>query len=194
MNKKNKQLVPICFIAAVLIFAVIVFTISRSKLEEYSEIKAQLLKNSIEEKNLEEHVNKLEVAQKEEELKLKSLKSIYESNLDSSDETLGVFGNMFEEIIKGAQKNGLMIRSVEYDMRPQYDPIYMSASDKYNACELKFFFVGTYGQLQSFLADLNNNFSYLVYLSNLNVTVFDENPDYLLINMSVNLYSKKLEK
>ena len=100
---------------------------------------------------------------------------------------------MFEEIIRKAQKNGLMIRSIEYDMRPATDPIYLENPEAYNACELKFFFVGSYAQLQTFLSDMNNNFGYLTYISKLNITAFTSNTDYLLINISITLYSKKAE-
>ena len=64
-------------------------------------------------------------------------------------------------------------------------------ADTYNACELKFFFVGTYSQLQSFLSEINNNFEYLTFVSKLSVTAFAKNTDYLLINTSITIYSKK---
>ena len=78
-------------------------------------------------------------------------------------------------------------------MRPANDPIYIENPEIYNACELKFFFVGSYSQLQAFLSDMNNNFKYLTYISKLNITAFTSNTDYLLINISITLYSKKNE-
>ena len=101
---------------------------------------------------------------------------------------------MFEEIIKRAQSNGLLIRSIEYDMKPADDPIYMEYSDTYNVCQLKFFLVGSYSQLQAFLNGINNNFEYLTSISKLNVTAFRANTDYLLINLGITLYSKKQQK
>lgn len=193
MNKKNKQLVPICFALAILLFFIIIFVVVKPKYEEYSEMQIRATKNDFERQSLEEQIKKIDEQKEAENLKLKSLKPIYETNLDSSTENLGMFGNMFEDIIKKAQNNGLLIRSIEYDMRPANDPIYMESSEVYNACELKFFFVGSYAQFQAFLADMNNNFEYLTYFSNLNITAFKGNTDYLLINFSITLYSKKPE-
>ena len=194
MNKKNKQLVPICFALAALLFFVIIFVVLKPKYEEFAEMKLRASKNNVERESLEEKIKKLDAEKEAENLKLKSLKPIYESTLESSTENLGIFGNMFEEIIKKAQKNGLMIRSIEYDMRPALDPIYKENPEVYNACELKFFFVGSYAQLQAFLSDMNNNFNYLTYISKLDITAFTSNTDYLLINISITLYSKKAEQ
>ncbi len=194
MNKKNKQLVPICFALAALLFFVIIFVVLKPKYEEFAEMKLRASKNNVERESLEEKIKKIDAEKEAENLKLKSLKPIYESTLESSTENLGIFGNMFEEIIKKAQKNGLMIRSIEYDMRPALDPIYQENPEAYNACELKFFFVGSYTQLQAFLSDMNNNFNYLTYISKLDITAFTSNTDYLLINISITLYSKKAEQ
>ena len=194
MNKKNKQLVPICFALAALLFFVIIFVVLKPKYEEFAEMKLRDSKNNVERESLEEKIKKIDAEKEAENLKLKSLKPIYESTLESSTENLGIFGNMFEEIIKKAQKNGLMIRSIEYDMRPALDPIYQENPEAYNACELKFFFVGSYTQLQAFLSDMNNNFNYLTYISKLDITAFTSNTDYLLINISITLYSKKAEQ
>ena len=195
MNKKNKQLIPLCFVIAIIIFAVILFLVCKPKFDEYNETQIRVSKNKVERENLESKVQKIEDAKKAEQLKLSSLKPIYEAAAgSSSDESLRMFGNMFEDIIRIAQKNGLLIRSIEYDMRPMDDPVYIDYSDMYNVCELKFFFVGSYTQLQSFFSDMNNNISYLTYISSLNITAFTENTDYLLINTSITLYSKKPEQ
>ncbi len=195
MNKRNKQIVPLCFLIAIVIFAVILFLVCKPKIDEYQEIQIRSAKNKIEREDLEARIQKIEDAEKEEKLKLQSLKPIYESPAsNTSNENLGIFGNMFEDIINIAQKNGLLIRSIEYDMRPAEDPIYIESPDLYNVCELKFFFVGSYSQLQSFFSDINKEISYLTYISNLNITAFTENTDYLLINTSITLYSKKPEQ
>lgn len=194
MNKRNQQLVPLIVALAVLIFAGTLFVVLKPKFEEYNDAKRRIENDRAARVKLEADLSKIEIKNKEQEVKLKAIKPIYESAIDSQNENLGIFGNMFEEIIRKAQKHGLLIRSIEYDMRPGTDPIYENASDSYNACELKFFFVGTYKQLQDFLGDMNTNFVYLTYLSKLSVTAFDGNTDYLLINTSFTLYSKKTEE
>lgn len=193
MNKKNKQLVPIIFIASILIFALIVFFAVSPKFEEYQEAQIKYSKMNVDRDKLEDQISQIKSEQEQENIKLQSLKTVYQAEIESSNDNLGMFGNMFDEIIKNAQKNGLLIRSIEYDMRPEADPIYSENADSYNVCELKFFFVGTYSQLGSFLADIHNGFQYLVYISKLDVTAFSSNTDYLLINTSLTLYSKKPE-
>lgn len=194
MNKKNQQLVPAVLLVALLILVGIVFFAIKPKWEEFNEEKVRIEGEQATRTKLESDLNQIETQKREQEMKLKSLKPIYESAIDSQNEHLGIFGNMFEEIIKKAQKHGLLIRSIEYDMHPAADPIYDSAPESYNACELKFFFVGTYKQLQDFLNDMNKNFSYLTYFSRLSITAFEGNTDYLLINTSFTLYSKKTEE
>lgn len=191
MNKKNKQLVPAIFALSILIFALIVFFTLGPKFEEYNEAQIKNTKINVDRENLEDQVSKIKAEQEQEDIKMQSLKTVYKSEIESSSDNLGMFGSMFDEIIKLAQNNSLRIRSIEYDMRPASDPIYTENEDSYNVCELKFFFVGTYSQLGSFLADINNRFQYLVYLSKLDVTAFASNTDYLLISSSITLYSKK---
>ena len=194
MNNKNKQLVPICFLTAIIIFILIVFTVLRNKWDEYTEAKEMAERSTRELKALEEQDNKTQQLREQNEMKLRSIKQIYQSNLDSENENLGMFGTMFEDIIKRIQYNGLLIRSIEYDMHPATDAVFSGYSDEYNVCELKFFLVGSYAQLQAFLSEMNNNFEYLISFSKMNVTAFTGNSDYIIANISINLYSKKPSK
>ncbi len=191
MNKRNKKLVPAVFALSTLIFILIVFFTINPKFEEYQEAQIKNSKINVDRENLEDQITKIKAEQEQEDIKMQSLKTVYKSEIESSNDNLGMFGSMFDDIIKLAQNNSLLIRSIEYDMRPETDPIYAENSDSYNVCELKFFFVGTYSQLGAFLADINNRFQYLVYVSKLDVTAFASNTDYLLINSSITLYSKK---
>ncbi len=191
MNKKNKQLIPICFLTAIIIFVLIIFTITKTIWEEYSEAKEMAERSTKELQTLEERYDKTQQIRTQEEVKLKSIKQVYQSDLNSANENLGMFGTMFEDIIKRIQYNGLLIRSIEYDMHPSGDAVFSGYSDQYNVCELKFFLVGSYAQLQAFLNEMNNNFEYLISFSKLNITAFTGNTDYILVNMSITLYSKK---
>ncbi|MCD7739729.1 MAG: hypothetical protein LUH11_00045 [Candidatus Gastranaerophilales bacterium] len=191
MNKKFNQYVPICIILAIVVCIVIIFVICSTKYNEYNEAKTKSVRNSLEREKLEREAKSAEEEKQAEAMKLKSIKPIYETDINSTTENLSVFGKMFEEIIKKAQQDGLLIRSIEYNMHPETDPVYINAQESYNVCDLKFFFVGSYSQLQSFLTDLNNNFPYLIYLSAINVSAFPSNTDYLLIKTTITLYSKK---
>ena len=193
MNKNLNQYVPLVGIGAIILAVVMIIVFTKDLLTEFNESKAAISDYERQVQAKEKEINAIDTAIEEEKLKLKSLKPVYESEIDSTSENLGIYGDMFEKLVKGAQRNGLMIRSIEYNMTPENDPLMQEHSDTYNACELKFFFVGTYSQLQSFLSEVNNNFEYLTYVSKLSVTAFSKNTDYLLINTSLTMYSKKPE-
>lgn len=191
MNKKYTQLVPLVIFAAVAIFIIIIVAISSGRYNQYRET---IDANKNDKSTIEQHekeISDIEIRQEAENKKLKTLKPIYESQISSSTESMSIYGSMFEDVIKKAQTNGLMIRSIEYNMEPDNDPLISDYSDTYNACELKFFLVGTYSQLQSFLVSLNDNYEHLMYISRLNVTAFSANTDYLLIDTAITIYSKK---
>ena len=193
MNKKYNQYVPFVLIAAILLIGFIVFMGTKDTLTEFNEAQSAISNYERKIKEKENEISALDKAMNQEKVKLQSIKPVYETDLDSANKNLGIYGNMFENLVKRAQSNGLMIRSIEYNMTPENDPLLTDSADKYNACELKFFLVGTYSQLQGFLMEVNNNFEYLVSISKLSVTAFDRNTDYILANTSITLYSKKPE-
>lgn len=193
MNKKYNQYVPFVLIAAILLIGFIVFMGTKDTLTEFNEAQSAISNYERKIKEKESEISALDKAMNQEKVKLQSIKPVYETDLDSANKNLGIYGNMFENLVKRAQSNGLMIRSIEYNMTPENDPLLTDSADKYNACELKFFLVGTYSQLQGFLMEVNNNFEYLVSISKLSVTAFDRNTDYILANTSITLYSKKPE-
>ncbi len=194
MNKKNKQIVPLCFLIAIVVFFAILYTMSSAIFEEYKNANDSQSAVKAEFENYKIKYDQSKEKKEKDEIQLQSIKPVYETTENSDNENLGVFGTMFEDIIKKAQYNGLLIRSIEYDMRPADDSIFLNYSDSYNVCELKFFFVGTYAQLKTFMNELLSNFKYLISISRLNITSFTGNTDYILINMSITLYSKKPTK
>ncbi len=192
MNKQlKKQIIPLCILVSVLIFIGIVFSTVKPLIEEFNNAKNDKANAEQQARELEEQDKILKEKNTKEEMKLRSIKQIYETNQASANENLGMFGNMFEDIIKRVKYNGLLIRSIEYDLKPAFDPLYQKFPESYNACELKFFLVGTYSQLQTFLVELNNNFPYLITVSKLDISSFSGNTDYILIGLSLTLYSKK---
>ncbi len=193
MNNNKTLLVPICIFTSIVIFLGLILLLVKEPIAEYQELTKKEIRQDNEFQNLEKRIGEIQTAQEQEELQLKSIKHIYEAKNNSTD-NLSVFGNLFDDIINLAQSNKLLIRSIEYDMNPTSDPILAEYSDIYNVCELKFFLVGTYEQFQAFLAGINNNFDYLTSLSKINITTFQANTDYLLINFGITLYSKKPAK
>ncbi len=191
MKKLKQNIGVICIVVAILIFILIVKTIVEEPFNEYSAQMATRDSNIAKLENYEKQKQELEKKEAEEENQLKKFKPFYKAPANSEQNSPGLYGNMFDSIIKIAQSNGLMIRSIETDMNPSYAPLFAANSDKYFACEFKFFFIGTYAQLQSYLNDMINKFEYMMSISKLNVTAFSENPDYLLIKISFTLYAQK---
>lgn len=191
MNKNNQKYVPICYLLAAIIFFVVLYMFCQPKFEEYNQSKNSASSSERQKTELAEKLKKIESEKALSDMKMKNLKTIVETNVDSSAANLGMFGNLFETIINKCRANGLFIRSIEYDLNPSSDPIYQENAD-YNVCELKLTLVGEYAKLKTFLADLNT-VENLIYISKMDVSAFTGNTDYLLINISINLYSKKAQ-
>ena len=192
MNNSNQKYVPFVYAAAVLLGLLVLWFIVYPKWNEYQAAKENAASSAREKESLQQQVNDIESKQALDEMKMKNIKTIVETNVSSSDENLAMFGNMFEQILGKVQSNGIHIRSIEYDLSPQLDPIYALNADGYNVCELKLTLVGSYGQLKTFISDLNG-LEHLLYISKMDVTAFSGNTDYLLAKLSINLYSKKAE-
>ena len=191
MKNLKQNLGMLCLAAAVLFIVAIVYFIVQEPLSEYNDQMATKESNTAKLVSYEKQKQEIDAKVAAEENELKKFKPFYESQSASDKNEPSLYGTMFDEIIKLAQANGLMIRSIETDMNPTYDPVFTNYSKDYNACEFKFFFVGSYTQLQSYLSDVLNKFKYMISISKLNVTSFSENPDYLLIKVSFTLYAKK---
>ncbi len=192
MNKVNQKYVPLCYVLAVVIFFAVIYFFCQGKFDEYNQAKNSLASSSKEREQLEKQIKQIEADEALAAMKMKNLKTIVETNVDPSAANMGMFGNLFEVIITKARTDGLLIRSISYELNPENDPIYRENAG-YNVCELKLSLVGEYVKLKQFLMDLNN-IENLIFLSKLDVSAFQANTDYLLINMSINLYSKKVQQ
>ena len=191
MNKKNNPYVLACFVVAAVMCVALMYFFIQPAFLAYDEESKGKVSTEKELKKLSERAEKEKQRRAEEELNLKSIKQIYESGVSGETDGLSAFGTMFDDIIKLAQQNNLFIRSIEYDTKPADSTIYTDFNDQYNVCKLKFFFVGKYPNLRTFLNDITNNFKYLISVSDLNITAFANDTDYILIKMSLTLYSKK---
>ncbi len=187
--KKNKFLVPGCIILSIVIFITIIYSVVNSTITANADLnqKTKSLDQQITTKQEEAKV--IERQNNENEMKLKSIKQMYQTT-NGTASNMSVFGPMFNDIIKAAQTNKLMIRSIEYQMQPVGDAILNINSTSYNACELNLFLVGTYPQLRNFLNQIVNDYNYLISISNLEVTAFSGDTNYILANTSIVLYSK----
>lgn len=191
MNKKNNPYVLACFVVAVVMCIALIYFFVQPAYMSFDEESKSRVSTEKELKTLSERAEKEKQRRAEEEMNLKSIKQIYESGYSGESDGLSAYGTMFDDIIKLAQQNNLFIRSIEYDTKPIDNSIYNSFSEQYNVCKLKFFLVGKYPNLRTFLNDITNNFQYLVSVSDLNITAFTGDTDYILIKLSLTLYSKK---
>ena len=124
MNKKNNNLVPIIFVVAILLFGVIAYMMVGTAKDEYDNALASQVSSTSDLDTYKSQYETSKAEREKNELQIQSIKQVYQSTMNGANENLGVFGTMFEDIIKKAQYNGLLIRSIEYDMRPSSDPLY----------------------------------------------------------------------
>lgn len=117
------------------------------------------------------------------------LKPFFKQEFAPKD-SIASFGGMFEDIVDYVKINGLMLRSIQYNINPQNDLIFKNFAASYNVCEVKLFLVGTYPQFQSFIKDLNN-YPYFINIAEIIINPYESNKKYLLAQISINLYSQK---
>ena len=192
MNKNKNQIILLAGIVAVVIVLGIFYAFIPRMFEDYSRAAENAERSTKDLERVEAEFNKSESALLKEEDLLKNIKAIYQANPTSSTDNLSMFGSQFDDVIQRIQQNGLMIRAIEYQMTPDFDPL--SKANDYNTCALKFFLVGSYSQLKTLLHELNTNFPYLLGLSKVNILVYEDNTDYILADFAVTLYSKKAKK
>ena len=187
------------FIAFIVLLAIAIFVgltllIVKPAIDEYTNLQGVVAQNQQDLALAQKEVDESRSTLQQEEDLLKNIKTIFQATSESASDNLSMFGTMFDDVIQRIQQNGLMIRAIEYKMNPENDALYANFSKDYNICTLKFFLVGSYAQVKTLFNDLHNNFPYLIGLSKVNVLSYEDNTDYVLVDLSVTLYSKKLGK
>ena len=137
---------------------------------------------------------KEQVEQKEEakvEKKVTSGKIIYEV-LGQQFSPEASFGIMFENILSNITTSGIRIRSIDYNYRPSNDKILTMNVPDYNACELSFITVGSYGQLQSFFKNLTKE-NYLTSIHEVYIEPYDNDKRILIARFKIRLYTKMVD-
>ena len=161
-------------------------------IQSAGQIKEASLQNRKEKEKVKE-VNKkladIESAKKKMLDKQNKMKPVFDPKT-SAEDSIASFGGMFEDIIDYVKMDGIKLRSVEYKINPSDDPIYGKFPTLYNVCKVKLFVIGTYTQLEGLLRDLTV-YPYFINISEVNIVPYEKNKQYLLINLSVTLYSKK---
>lgn len=185
--KNYKELIiGVIIIVLLAIFGIRYIVISASKLQSTTK-EYKTKQNELKEakKKLEE----FEKAKQEMLDKQNKIKPVFAPKAAPED-SIASFGGMFEDIIDYVKMNGIMLRSVEYSINPPEDPIYSQFPALYNVCRVNLFIVGTYAQLEGFMRDLTV-YPYFINIAELNIEPYQKDKEYLLVNVSITLYSKK---
>ena len=96
MNKNNQKLVPICFVVAIVLFVLILILQCAPQWEEYQSARASVESSERQKSEMQKKISSIEAEKAMADMKMKNLKTIVETSVDSSAENLGMFGNLFE--------------------------------------------------------------------------------------------------
>ena len=99
------------------------------------------------------------------------------------------FAPLFDNVITVAKESGVRIRSVEYNLKPEKDPIFAAKIAGYNVCELETTIVGKYSELQTFLKTLLSE-KYLINLAQIEIVSWQRDKSVLIANLKIRFYTK----
>ena len=187
--KREKILIPI--IIAIVIIAAALFFVQEpfNQYARSSDAKKEKLK---EKASLEAKMNALREQKAQEQANMETLKPFMEMTGEFTSDSLASFGNMLDDIIEYYIKpRGIMVRSIDYLIDPPEDPISSAFTPNYHSCELELYLICKYPQLRDFLYNIINNFPYFISISQIVVTAYPADKEYLLVDLKLNLYVKK---
>ena len=193
MNKESNKYLLLAVVVSILIIVLSYTSIIKPIWEEYQSTKISANRNKTELEGLNRQYESSQEEQKREEMQMQSIKQIYPTTKDGTPDNLALYGDAFSQILNCIKRNHILVRSIEYKITPEENPLVQQFGDKYNVCEIKFFFVCTYEQLKTFFREVVDT-KYLISISNVTTQIFEENTDYILSNVSLTLYSKKKEE
>ena len=140
-------------------------------------------------KDVKAKIEEYEAAKVKIQSQQNKMKPVFDPKSGAED-SIAAFGGMFEDIIDYVKMNNLKLRSVEYIISPDNDPIYTKFPSLYSVAKIKLFIIGTYPDFEGLLSDLTV-YPYFINISEVQINPYEKNQQYLLINLSVNLYAKK---
>lgn len=120
---------------------------------------------------------------------LEPTKQIYSSEGAGEDAETS-FTVLFDDVINMAKYNGVKVYSIEYAYNPADDPFVKGASDKYNVCKLTMDLIADYADFEGFLKEIYK-YPYLINFDTLRIMPYQKNKKLLLIEVSLELYTKK---
>ena len=184
-----KRLIPI-FIGSIII--IIAIWLCKSPYDDYNNAAKANKTQLQEKKNLEDQVAQLDSEKAQQKANMSTLKPFLEMTNEFSPDSLASFGSMLDDIVENYIKpNGVMVRSIDYQIDPPEDPISSAFSPNYHSCVIELRLIAKYPQLHDLVYQLINDFPNFISLSQLVVTAYPADKEYLDINLKVNLYVKK---
>ena len=185
--KNYKELIIVFFILVAVLFVCyqpISGAIKKTKLT-----KAEYQKQIAKVKDVKNEVASIEDAKSQLVDKQNKLKPFFEQK-GAPENSVASFGGMFEDVVDYVKMNSLMLRSIEYNLNPKDDEFFQKFPLLYNSCRVKLYMVGTYAQLQGFLKDISV-YPYFIDITEIGVFPYKKDINYLVINVTLTLYSKK---
>ena len=187
--KPEKVIIPI--IIALLIICATIFLV-QEPFKRYSQATEAKKSKLLEKKSLEEQMDALQQQKAQEQANMSTLRPFLEMTGDFDSNSLASFGTMLEDIVENYIKpHRIMVRSIDYEIDPLEDPISSAFSPNYHSCELELFLICKYPQLHDFMYSLINDFPYFISISQMVVTAYPADKEFLLVDLKVNLYVKK---
>ncbi len=187
--KPEKVIIPI--LIAIVIIAATFFAV-QGPFREYSQVADSKKVKLREKQDLEAQMRELEEQKAQEQANMNTLRPFMEMSGDFTKESMASFGGMLEEIVDNYIKpRKIMVRSIDYTIDPPEDPIFSVFQPNYHACELELYLICKYPELHDFLYSMINDFPHFISISQMVVTAYPADKEYLLVDLKLNLYVKK---
>lgn len=187
--KPEKVIIPI-IIALAIIFAAVYFV--KTPFERYTSISESKKTKMKENQALQSQIRELQEQKAQEQANLDTLRPFMEMTGDFSSDSLASFGGMLDDIVENYIKpQRIMVRSIDYTIDPPEDPISSAFKPNYHSCELELYLICKYPQLHDFIYNIINNFPNFISISQMVVTAYPADKEYLLVDLKLNLYVKR---
>lgn len=187
--KPEKVIIPI-IIAIIIIGAALFFV--QEPFKQYAQSADAKKAKMRERQSLEKQMSALQEQKAQEEANMGTLRPIMEMTGTFTTDSMASFGGMLDDIVENYIKpQRIMVRSIDYTIDPPEDPISSAFAPNYHSCELELYLICKYPQLHDFIYNIINNFPNFISISQMVVTAYPADKEYLLVDLKLNLYVKK---
>lgn len=187
--RPEKVIIPIILFIVIVVAAIfLVQDPFRRSIEASDKEKSAVELNQ----KLQSQLDALESEKEQQQANMNTLKPFFEMQGEFDDTSLASFGSMLEDIVEDYIKpHGVMVRSIDYTIDPPEDPISSAFAPNYRSCALELYLICKYSNLHDLLYSLINDFPYFISISQMVVSAYPADKEYLLVYLTINLYTKK---